>query len=250
MFTANKYTRWYFSIVNNARTSPREGYVEEHHIIPESMGGPDTPENLVKLTAREHFIVHLLLPKMVIGTKHLMQMRKAIRFMMCVPKKMQGLRWVPTGRTFEIAKKEAALANKGNREIAAKISVAMTGKTLSEDHKQKIGAKLTGKERSPEASVATGAAQRGKPKSPQACLKMKKAWEARRVRIAAGLELRKPMSEQGRLNIAKGKLGKPATESQKLKNSKTHKKLWQTAEHREKVLDAQRAARALNRPNT
>lgn len=37
------------------------GYVEMHHIVPRSAGGADTAENLVALTAREHFLAHWLL---------------------------------------------------------------------------------------------------------------------------------------------------------------------------------------------
>ena len=39
------------------------GYTEKHHIIPRCMGGDNTKNNLVTLTAREHFIAHLLLIK-------------------------------------------------------------------------------------------------------------------------------------------------------------------------------------------
>ena len=39
-------------------------YYELHHILPKSLGGLDTNENLVMLTLREHFICHLLLAKM------------------------------------------------------------------------------------------------------------------------------------------------------------------------------------------
>ena len=40
------------------------GYSENHHIIPKCMGGSDDESNLVKLTAEEHYIAHLLLVKM------------------------------------------------------------------------------------------------------------------------------------------------------------------------------------------
>lgn len=36
-------------------------YYENHHILPKSMGGDDSEENLIMLTAREHFIAHWLL---------------------------------------------------------------------------------------------------------------------------------------------------------------------------------------------
>lgn len=39
-------------------------YGEHHHIMPRSLGGTDKDENIVKLTAREHFICHWLLVKM------------------------------------------------------------------------------------------------------------------------------------------------------------------------------------------
>ena len=201
MFTENKYSRWYFKIVDAARLSPRKGYVEEHHVIPTSMGGPDTPENKVRLSAREHFIVHLLLTKMVTEKKALMQMRKAVRFMMCIPKKMQGLRWMLNGRTFEIAKKEAALANKGNKEIAAKISASHLGKKLSTEHKAKIGQGLKGTIKSPEAAKAASEKQKGKPKSEASREKMRLAWIKRRLNKAAGLEARAPYSEQALSNL-------------------------------------------------
>jgi hypothetical protein len=63
----NKYSKWYFSIIDNAferkwskKTAP--SYVEAHHIIPKSIMKNDI---VVFLTAREHFICHLLLPKML-----------------------------------------------------------------------------------------------------------------------------------------------------------------------------------------
>lgn len=43
-------------------------YVEQHHIIPRSLGGSDNHNNLVFLTAREHYIAHLLLAKIYGGT--------------------------------------------------------------------------------------------------------------------------------------------------------------------------------------
>lgn len=66
-FIDNKYTRIYYAIIDNAKAINREGYIEQHHIIPKSLGGSNNPTNLVNLTAREHFICHMLLPKMTLG---------------------------------------------------------------------------------------------------------------------------------------------------------------------------------------
>ena len=48
----NKYKNWYNSIIKNAQNRQIDGYVEKHHIIPQSLGGSNETINLVKLTAR------------------------------------------------------------------------------------------------------------------------------------------------------------------------------------------------------
>ena len=67
MFLSNKYQIWYYQIINDAKTNPRDGYTENHHIIPSSLGGNDDANNKVRLTAREHFVVHKLLVKFTSG---------------------------------------------------------------------------------------------------------------------------------------------------------------------------------------
>lgn len=42
-------------------------YTEKHHVIPRCMGGSDNLYNLVALTAREHYVAHLLLVNMFPG---------------------------------------------------------------------------------------------------------------------------------------------------------------------------------------
>jgi hypothetical protein len=60
----SKYLRWYVRLMQTAKArTPLTGYVEEHHILPRSMGGGNDKENLVRLSAREHYIAHLLLWK-------------------------------------------------------------------------------------------------------------------------------------------------------------------------------------------
>ncbi len=68
MFKQNKYTKWYLSIIERARSTQRSGYVENHHIIPLCMGGDKKDKtNIVALSAREHLVCHMLLLKMVDG---------------------------------------------------------------------------------------------------------------------------------------------------------------------------------------
>lgn len=59
------YQRIYNNIISNRKQNPlTEGYGETHHIVPRSLGGTDNKNNLVRLTAREHFVCHCLLSKM------------------------------------------------------------------------------------------------------------------------------------------------------------------------------------------
>jgi hypothetical protein len=87
LFIENKYTRWYYQIITNAQKQNRKKlkrdhpdyiHYENHHIIPECffvnrvrkgppgwlLDNPNEKENLVLLTAQEHFICHWLLTKM------------------------------------------------------------------------------------------------------------------------------------------------------------------------------------------
>jgi len=44
-------------------TKPGDVYTERHHVVPKSMGGSDSKDNLVYLSARAHYIAHYLLWK-------------------------------------------------------------------------------------------------------------------------------------------------------------------------------------------
>lgn len=64
----NKYGNIYHSLITKAQSQNRNkklGYFESHHIIPRSLGGTNKKFNLVLLTAREHYIAHLLLVRCV-----------------------------------------------------------------------------------------------------------------------------------------------------------------------------------------
>lgn len=59
----NKYKKIYDAIINKRKKENVMGYSEKHHIIPKCLGGEDSNENIVRLTAREHYICHYLLTK-------------------------------------------------------------------------------------------------------------------------------------------------------------------------------------------
>lgn len=82
LFIENKYHTWYYSIITRAKTRGSiEQYSERHHIVPKSLGGSDDMNNLVELTAREHFVCHWLLTKMTDG-QHKHKMIYACKLMM------------------------------------------------------------------------------------------------------------------------------------------------------------------------
>ncbi len=59
-------------------------YYETHHIIPKSLGGSNNKDNLVKLTAREHFVCHFLLANMYeYKSESWYKMNKAFMMMKC-----------------------------------------------------------------------------------------------------------------------------------------------------------------------
>ena len=67
MFKNNKYRLWHNNIIAKAKNRTLDCYKEKHHILPRSLGGSNDKSNLVELTAREHFIVHMLLCKFTVG---------------------------------------------------------------------------------------------------------------------------------------------------------------------------------------
>lgn len=96
MFLDNKYTKIYYDIMDNAKSQNRSKrrrddpefiYYERHHIQPASLQ-PELanlkqhPENGVLLTAREHYIAHRLLIRMVKTPQHRYKMAGAIKRLM------------------------------------------------------------------------------------------------------------------------------------------------------------------------
>lgn len=162
-FNENKYTKWYNNIVSNAKKrSIIDAYKETHHIVPRSIGGNDTKENLVSLTAREHFLCHYLLTKMTSGPSY---------YKMCfafnaLRRSSSNQERTLTGRQYEIIRRIVSKARseflKGNTynlgkkraplsdETKRKISEAKKGKTMSEEQRLKISNTTKGRSKSEE----------------------------------------------------------------------------------------------------
>jgi len=133
MFKNNKYTNWYFDIINQAKGRTTEGYCEIHHIIPKSLGGTDEKSNLIPLTAKEHYITHLLLMKMVESKDDRYKMAAAFLYMSTVRNGYTNMRY--TSRLYEYHK---IIRSKILSERNAGSGNPMFGKHHSDETKLKI----------------------------------------------------------------------------------------------------------------
>lgn len=105
LFSDNKYTKWYYQIIESAKSNNYQGYTEKHHIIPKSLGGKDNQSNLVCLTAKQHFICHMLLTKMVIKSTHKQKMSHALWAMTTLENPNCQHRYKNNARTYDYARR-------------------------------------------------------------------------------------------------------------------------------------------------
>lgn len=61
------YNKIYQELMLKGKNRSKDVGLEGHHILPKSMGGNNSPTNIVFLTMREHFIAHKLLIKITTG---------------------------------------------------------------------------------------------------------------------------------------------------------------------------------------
>jgi hypothetical protein len=96
------YQKHYNYLVERAKDRNISGYTEKHHILPKSMGGSNDNDNLVKLSAREHYIAHLLLHK-IHGKS---ETAYALWMMQCKSHNNDGRPHIKNSRMYEWARKE------------------------------------------------------------------------------------------------------------------------------------------------
>lgn len=136
MFITNKYSKWYFLIISYAKAREHlSGYSENHHIIPKSLGGQNNLENKVRLTAREHYVCHRLLTKMVKG-KDRNKMFSAWHALSHIWNKNQKR------EKFKITSRSFSILREG---YAKSVSERMKGKIVSQDTKKKLSEAQKGK---------------------------------------------------------------------------------------------------------
>lgn len=144
-----------------------DGYVERHHIYPRSLfpQKANDPDNIVLLTAREHFIAHWMLHKAFGG-----KMSQAFMYMKAGDEQRY---WNLNSRSYGLLRESfsqaMSLVKKGKpltEETKRKMSAVRVGIALSEAHRQAIGAGNTGRVVLDETRQRISEAKRGKPMPP------------------------------------------------------------------------------------
>lgn len=125
------YENIYNTIIERSRGRILSGYTEEHHIVPRCLGGDNSKNNLVDLTAEEHYVCHQLLVKMYPGNIKLV---KAAMFMVSSTKNVRR-----SNKTYGWLKKQYSEYMKGPNNPAKLNPVkgarhGMFGKKLPADH--------------------------------------------------------------------------------------------------------------------
>ena len=146
MYLLNKYTRWYNLIITNAKNRVNlDGYRERHHIIPKSLGGSNDSTNIVVLTAREHFICHLLLVKMTEGDNK-RKMVNAAWGMATRRNQFQDGRTRVNSKTYEFLKSNLTQSHESNLARSKKLKGRVIG-PMTDEHKKKLSGPKTDEHR-------------------------------------------------------------------------------------------------------
>lgn len=132
----------YDNLIINAQNRPvPDGYTERHHIIPRSLGGSDDQGNIVHLTAREHFIAHLLLAKIYGGP----MIAAAWLLANLSGRKINARQYAWLKEAFSHRQSEINTGKRHTDETKKKISEVQKGKYHTEETKQKMSEKRKGK---------------------------------------------------------------------------------------------------------
>ncbi len=125
-----EYKRTYDRLITRAKGRVKiKGVHDNHHILPKSLGGSNSKENIVVLTYDEHFLAHWLLTKFTEGKARL-SMLKALSEMKRAGKNHKNR---------VVSRWQYAIARRANAEASALWHKTPEGKTAA----KKVGATLS-----------------------------------------------------------------------------------------------------------
>jgi hypothetical protein len=116
------YLKQYNTLIEFRKENVPNGYTENHHVIPKSLGGDNSKENKVLLTGREHYVAHLLLAKIHKGTKNYKPMIYAV-WVMQMNCEERGINRIKSSRMYEWVRKEfSKYISKRNSKMKGKMN--------------------------------------------------------------------------------------------------------------------------------
>lgn len=222
------YAYQYFRIIANRVEHPitrKEQYVECHHVIPKSEGGKDTKDNLVNLTAREHYVCHLLLAKIYNDFK----MWSAITYFKTDVDKRRIFRY--NSHLYEVARVRRSMLMSG--ECHPLFGRHLSNETRLKISKSTIGRQPwnVGKHHSEETKIKLR-----KPKTEEHRRKLSEALKGRKLSMEQRKKISKSMtgkpgpnkgrlfSDEWRKNISLGGKGKKKSDITRMRMSESSKK--------------------------
>ena len=170
------YHAHYERLIQRARNRILDGYLERHHVVPKCMGGSNERENIVQLTAEEHYVAHQLLHK-IYPTHH------GLAFAVSVM--VEGRRGSENRRNKFygwIKRKHALAVSASQKEVWAR-----------EGYKQKHKAIMDAVRERPGYREQFSIIHKGRVKSPDECANVSKA--------KTGMKYKK-MSDESRANMS------------------------------------------------
>jgi len=192
----------YMRLIEYAKQNPPDGRVEKHHIVPRSMGGSNSKDNLIPLSPRWHFVAHWLLWKAYKNSK----MANAFWTMACCNQERINSKTYSIVR--EVAAQSISKARKGiiiSDKHKAILKELMTGRVVSQETREKLSKASKGKKRSAEVCAQMSERNKGKKHSEETKAKMSAAKKGKpsntagktfKKKVPVTLEQRQKMSER------------------------------------------------------
>jgi hypothetical protein len=223
------------------RIKEKDVYYENHHIIPECIGGDSSEDNMVYLTAREHYLAHWLLYRIhkINNSEHLGKLSYAF-FVMGIGKHNKK---ITSSRSFAEASEAMSKATSERNlkrvykkykkrkpvsdEFRKSVSERMKGVPKSEEHKKKMALRATGNKYNPTGINGIGFSGRTHTEESKKLISENHADMSGEKNPFYGKthteETRKKISEAGKKRVCSEETRRKMSESRKGKKHKPHK---------------------------
>jgi hypothetical protein len=156
------YAKHYSALIERAKCRTLSGYSELHHVVPKCLGGSDDPDNLVRLTAEEHYVAHQLLLKIHPGRLGLVL---ALHMMTIGPggQRSNNKRYAWIKRSLSIATSQRFKGRHWSEEQNSARAAALKRQWADPEFRAARSSAMRGKKWSEQSRAAKSASMRGKP---------------------------------------------------------------------------------------